>query len=78
MAVVIIGFILMSGGSTTTEAYNPDIFSVRRIVVAPMFCLFGFLSMIVGVMFRAKTDDADGPRKMDAEKTVIAQEKKNK
>ena len=31
MAIVIIGFILMSGGSSTEEAFNPDIFSDRRI-----------------------------------------------
>ena len=34
MIVVIIGFVLMSGGSSSEEAYNPDIFSTRRIVVA--------------------------------------------
>ena len=54
MAVVIIGFILMSGGSSTEEAYNPDIFSTRRIVVAPVVCLVGFLSMIYAVVHKSK------------------------
>ncbi|MBR1395267.1 MAG: DUF3098 domain-containing protein [Prevotella sp.] len=54
MAVVIIGFILMSGGSSTEEAYNPDIFSTRRIVVAPVVCLIGFLSMIYAVVHKSK------------------------
>jgi len=31
MLVVVIGFLLMAGGSSTTDAYNPDIFSARRI-----------------------------------------------
>ena len=53
MLVVIIGFILMSGSSTTDDAYNPDIFSTRRIVVAPIVCLLGFLSMIYAVVHKS-------------------------
>ena len=45
MAIVVIGFILMAGGGSTQEAYNPEIFSARRIKVAPLVCLFGFVSM---------------------------------
>jgi hypothetical protein len=54
MLVVILGFILMSGGSSTEEAYNPDIFSTRRIVVAPVVCLLGFVSMIYAVVHKPK------------------------
>lgn len=54
MVVVIIGFILMSGGSSTEEAYNPDIFSTRRIVVAPVVCLLGFVAMIYAVVHKTK------------------------
>ena len=54
MIVVIIGFILMSGGSSTEKAYNPDIFSTRRIVVAPVVCLLGFVSMIYAVVHKSK------------------------
>ena len=35
MAVVIIGFLLMTGPSSTEGYFEPDIFSVRRIKVAP-------------------------------------------
>lgn len=42
MAVVIIGFLLMTGPSSSETAFEPDIFSVRRIKVAPAVCLFGF------------------------------------
>lgn len=56
MAVVILGFILMSGGSSSEEAYNPDIFSTRRIVVAPIVCLLGFVSMIYAVVHKPKDE----------------------
>lgn len=54
MAVVIIGFLLMSGSGSTVEAYDADIFSTRRITVAPLTCLFGFLFMVYGVMHKPK------------------------
>ena len=54
MAVVVLGFILMSGGSSDETAYNPDIFSVRRIKVAPVVCLLGFVSMIYALIRKPK------------------------
>ena len=54
LAVVVLGFILMSGGSSDETAYNPDIFSVRRIKVAPVVCLLGFVSMIYAVIRKPK------------------------
>ena len=54
MAVVVLGFRLMSGGSSDETAYNPDIFSVRRIKVAPVVCLIGFVSMIYAVIRKPK------------------------
>ena len=54
MAVLIIGFILMSGDGSTEAAYNPDIFSARRIKVAPVVCLAGFVSMIYAVIRKPK------------------------
>ena len=56
MAVVIIGFLLMSGSGSSETAYDPDIFSARRIKVAPVICLLGFVSMIYAVVRRPKTD----------------------
>ena len=43
MAVVILGFILMTGPVSTPTHFEPDIFSVRRIKVAPLVCLLGFV-----------------------------------
>lgn len=54
MMIVIIGFLLMSGGGSTESAYNPDIFSVRRIKVAPVVCFIGFVSMIYAIVRRPK------------------------
>jgi hypothetical protein len=42
----------MSGAGSTEEAFNPEIFSTRRIVVAPMLCLAGYLLVIVGILWR--------------------------
>ncbi|MDE6647670.1 MAG: DUF3098 domain-containing protein [Prevotella sp.] len=60
MAVVVIGFLLMSGPGSTETAYNPDIFSARRIKVAPVVCLLGFVSMIYAVVRRPKDADNNG------------------
>lgn len=54
MMIVIIGFLLMSGGGSTETEYNPDIFSVRRIKVAPVVCFIGFVSMIYAIVRRPK------------------------
>ena len=54
MAVVVLGFILMSGGGSTDTSYDPDIFSARRIKVAPVVCLVGFVSMIYAVIRKPK------------------------
>ncbi len=35
MAIVIIGFLLMSGAGSNEHTFDTDIFSTRRIVVAP-------------------------------------------
>lgn len=59
MAVVLIGFLLMSGDGSTEAAYNPDIFSARRIKVAPIVCLLGFVSMIYAVVRRPKDNSQE-------------------
>ena len=54
MFLVVIGFILMSGDGSSADAYNTDIFSARRIKVAPLVCLLGFVSMIYAVVHKPK------------------------
>lgn len=55
MAIVVIGFLLMVGPNSTDTTFEPDIFSVRRIKVAPVVCLFGFVSMIYAVIRKPRT-----------------------
>lgn len=57
MIIVIIGFILMSGSGSTETQYNPDIFSTRRIVVAPIVCLIGFCSIVYAIIRKPKDED---------------------
>ena len=59
MGIVIIGFLLMTGPTSSETVFEPDIFSVRRINVAPVVCLFGFLSMIYAVLRKPKTQKTE-------------------
>ena len=54
MIIVVIGFLLMTGPASTETAFEPDIFSARRVKVAPVVCLFGFVSMIYAVVRKPK------------------------
>lgn len=54
MAIVVVGFLLMTGSGSTESAFEPDIFSARRIKVAPIVCLIGFVSMIYAVIRKPK------------------------
>ena len=56
MAIIILGFLLMTGPGSTEGSFEPDIFSTRRIVVAPMVSLFGFVFMIYGILHKPKTN----------------------
>ncbi|RLD69839.1 MAG: DUF3098 domain-containing protein, partial [Bacteroidetes bacterium] len=50
--IIIIGFMLMAGGgSDDTNVFNgEELFSFRRIVLAPIVVLFGFLFEIWAIM----------------------------
>lgn len=54
MAVVILGFILMSGAGSNEHAFNPDIFSALRIKIAPVVCFAGFAFIIYSIMYKPK------------------------
>ncbi|MDR2968158.1 MAG: DUF3098 domain-containing protein [Tannerellaceae bacterium] len=55
IAVIIIGFVLMSGGgSEDGVSFNPEIFSTRRIIIAPVLTFLGFMLMIVAILKKSK------------------------
>jgi len=55
--IIVIGFLLMVGGkSSDPTIFNPEIFSFRRITLAPMVVLFGFLFEIYAIMKKPKTE----------------------
>lgn len=52
LALIIIGFALMSGGGSSVEGgFNPDIFSTRRIVIGPTLAFLGFLLMAFAIIY---------------------------
>lgn len=57
IVAIIVGFALMAGPSTTETAFEPDIFSFRRIKVAPTVCFLGFVFMIVSIMVKPKDNN---------------------
>lgn len=54
-AIIVVGFILMAGGgSNDPNVFNPDIFSFRRITLAPIVLLIGFAFEIFAIMWKPK------------------------
>lgn len=54
-AVIIIGFILMAGGrSDDPKVFSEDIFSFRRVTLAPLIVLAGFIFEIYAIMKRPR------------------------
>lgn len=56
IAVVVLGFILMmGGGSDDPMVFNEEIFSTRRITVAPIVVLIGYGIIFYAILKRDKT-----------------------
>ena len=51
---IILGFALMMGPGSTETHFEPDIFSFRRIKLAPAICFSGFIFVIFAIMYKAK------------------------
>lgn len=60
-AMIIIGFILTSGGaSADPEQFNPEVFSTRHIIIGPNLAFLGFIFMGVAIMWPGKKKTAAG------------------
>ncbi|MFC2152584.1 DUF3098 domain-containing protein [Bacteroidota bacterium] len=54
-AIIIFGFLLMIGGKAENpNEFNEEIFSFRRITLAPIIVLFGFVFEIYAIMKKPK------------------------
>ena len=58
VGIIIIGFLLMTGGgSEDPNVFNEDeLFSFRRITLAPLVVLFGFIFEIWAIMKKPKDE----------------------
>ncbi len=55
LAIIVAGFLLMvGGGSTDPNVFNPEIFSFRRITLAPILILIGYVVEIFAIMKKPK------------------------
>lgn len=55
IGLLVIGYVLMiGGGSEDPNKYNEEIFSARRITVAPVTLLIGFGVVLYGIMKKPK------------------------
>lgn len=56
VAAIILGFALMIGPGSTETHFEPDIFSFRRIKLAPAICFSGFVFVIFAIMHKGKNN----------------------
>ena len=55
VGIITVGFLLMLGGkSEDPNLFNPEIFSFRRITLAPIVAVSGFLFIIWAIMKKPK------------------------
>ena len=53
--IIGIGFVLMSGGeSTDPDVFNNEIYNFRRIRLAPLMVVLGFVLSIFSILYKDK------------------------
>ena len=58
LLVMIVGFILMiGGGSSDPDVFNPAMFSFRRLTLAPIVIIIGIVVILWGIMKTPKTPE---------------------
>lgn len=65
MAIIILGLILMTGSNCTAESFDPSIFSVRRIKVAPVVTFIGFVTIIAAIAWHPRDSKKEVETKKD-------------
>ncbi|MBQ5889121.1 MAG: DUF3098 domain-containing protein [Bacteroidaceae bacterium] len=55
VVAIILGFVLMMGPSSSETQFEPDIFSFRRIKLAPVICFLGFVFVGFAIMYKGKS-----------------------
>lgn len=58
IAIVVLGYILMSGSGTTNDQFNEAIFDFRHTTLAPIVCFVGYMMMIVAILYSPKEKNA--------------------
>ncbi len=60
IGIVALGYILMSGGgSADPNVFSEEIFSFRRITLAPIVVLAGYVFIGYAIMYKPKTKSTD-------------------
>lgn len=54
LVIIVVGFVLMSGGKSTAETFNPDTFGAMHIKVAPLVTFIGYIAVIVAIVYKPK------------------------
>ena len=55
LVILALGYILLSGGgSDDPNTFNPAMFDNRRLVVAPILIVVGFVVEILAIMYKAR------------------------
>lgn len=76
VGIIILGLLLMSGGgSADSTEFTADIFSTRRIVVAPIVTLVGFLLIIYAIMAKPKSYNKGQGKSKDKDSDTTPQNK---
>ena len=55
LAILALGYILLTGGgSDDPNTFNPAMFDNRRLVLAPILIIVGFVVEILAIMYKSK------------------------
>ena len=60
LVIVLVGYLLMMGGGTDdpTKFFGDQIFSFRRITLAPMMVVAGYIVVLYAIMKKPPKEDA--------------------